>query len=90
MFMNLWVEYKKLIYANISMRVYQLCKKMHEVYQGGWFLMKLDLFMSRNGNATGSARVALIPTPSRLFKTNLIPVPNPGRGGVCNLIPILK
>ena len=39
--MNLWVEYKKLTYANISMRVYQLCKKMHEVYQGGWFLMKL-------------------------------------------------
>ena len=42
---------------------------------------------SRNGNGAGSGRVAPIPTPPRLFKINLIPVPfknlnGAGRGGV--------
>ena len=72
--MNLWVEYKKLIYANISMRVYQLCKKMHEVYQGGWFLMKLDLFMSRNGKGTGRPH----PNPVPFIQNKSHPRPKPG------------
>ena len=37
--------------------------------------MKLSMMAFRNGNGAGSGRVAPIPTPPRLLKRILIPVP---------------